>query len=145
MTIAVGTPSGYAVRTGAGEQISSTFEGRHVMVLESLLTHVNPGDALVDKGQPILCTDLVGVALQSAKANTDKIPIDTEGIWYLSVVGAGAIAVGQHLFITAAGLITAVNLAASRHFGYALQSTSEAGTIVIAVKVHWSAPVVPAG
>jgi len=135
----------YKTDATAGDEASSTYEGRHIYVLESLLTHVDPGDGLVDKGQPVVCTDLVGVALNSAQVATDYIAIDTEGIWYLSVVGAGTVAVGQHLFITNAAIVTDANLGTSRNFGYALGAIASPGTAVIAVKVHFEAPVVPAG
>ena len=136
------------VTADAGSEISSTYEGRHVQILESLLTHADPGDALVDKGQPVLVTDLVGVALQSADVNTQYIPIDTEGIWYLSVTAqAATITVGQHLFITNAGLITSANATTSRNFGFALQGIAYVNapvTAIIAVKVHSESPIVPA-
>ena len=135
----------YKMTASAGEEASSTYEGRHISILESLLTHVDPGDGLVNKGQPVVCTSLVGVALNSALAATDYIAIDTEGIWYLSVEAANAVAVGQHLFITNGGVVTDANLATSRNFGYALQAIDASGTKVIAVKVHFEAPAVPAG
>ena len=43
----------YDVNRRVGEEVSSTFEGRHVSVLESSLVHVDNGDGLVDKGQPV--------------------------------------------------------------------------------------------
>jgi len=38
----------------AGEEISSTYEGRHVTLLESELVHLDNGDGLVNKGDPVL-------------------------------------------------------------------------------------------
>lgn len=139
-----------AYETGrtSGDEGSSTYEGRHITLAESLLVHVNPGDGLVNKGQPVVCGSIVGVALKSAVANTDLIPIDTEGIWYLSVTAAAAdIAVGTPLFITSGGVVTDANLATSRNFGYALGVVSPHAptTAVIAVKIHFEAPTVPAG
>lgn len=73
----------------AGAEASSTYEGRHLTLEESYLTHpYHAADGFVDKGDPIICGDIVGVALISAAAATDLISIDTEGIWYLYVQGA---------------------------------------------------------
>jgi len=140
----------YETGKTAGDECSSTYEGRHITLLESSLTHVNPGDELVDKGQPIVCGCIVGVAFKSALAATDYIAIDTEGIWYLEVDSADgdAVAVGDPLFITNGGVVTKVNLATSRNFGYALGAIAGATPFVpavIAVKVHFEAPAVPAG
>jgi hypothetical protein len=73
----------------AGEEISSTYEGRHITIEENLLSHAYHADGLVDKGDPcILGDNIVGVAFKSAVAATDLIALDTEGIWFLNVVGA---------------------------------------------------------
>lgn len=140
----VATAGGYKVRTVAGEEVSSTYEGRHIRVLESALVHPTHSDGFVNKGDPVVAGDMVGVALMSAKANTDIIPIDTEGIWYLAVVAGGAVAVGDRLYISNAGVVGTANAATSRAFGYALQIITGADTVVIPVKVHFSCAVVPA-
>ncbi len=121
----------------------AVFDGRIITVLESLLTHADPGDGLVDKGQPIVCGCLVGVAGQSALKATDYVPVDTEGVYYLAVSAGKTVAVGQNLFITSAGLITDIPSATSRSFGYALQEIiAESPVIkVIPVKVHFEAGV----
>lgn len=121
----------------AGEEVSSTFEGRHVYIQENILIHADPGDGLVDKGQPVAFWDGVGIALKSATSVSENIPIDTEGIWRLSVVSNFGIMVGQALFITAAGIITDDWTVAWAVIGYALQAITGAATEVIAVKVHW--------
>jgi len=121
----------------AGEEVSSTFGGRHVYVQEILLIHADPGDGLVDKGQPVAFWEGVGVALKSATSTAENIPIDTEGIWRLSVVAVNPIVVGQSLFITANGVVTDDPTNAWAVIGYSLQAIAEAGTEVIAVKVHW--------
>lgn len=73
----------------AGDECSSTYEGRHITVEESYLAHAYHADGLVDKGDPcIIGENIVGVALNSASAATDLIAIDTEGIWYLNVIGS---------------------------------------------------------
>ena len=127
----------YDPHRAAGEEVSSTFEGRHVYVQEVVLIHADPGDGLVDKGQPVGFWDGVGIALESAKLTSDNIPIDTEGIWRLSVVATAQIYIGQVLFITNLGVVTDVQAAAWGVIGYALQGISAAGTEIIAVKVHW--------
>ena len=123
----------------AGDEVSSTGEGRHVYVQEVLLVHVDNGDGLVDKGQPVAFWEGVGVALKSASSTSENIPIDTEGIWRVSVVATGAIAVGQSLFINTSGVVTDSTVSGQAIFGYALQTIAGAGTSVIAVKVHWMA------
>ena len=73
----------------AGNEASSTYEGRHITVEESYLAHAYHADGLVDKGDPcIIGENIVGVALNDAAAATDLIALDTEGIWYLNVVGS---------------------------------------------------------
>ena len=123
----------------AGDEISSTYEGRHVYVQEVLLVHADPGDGLVDKGQPVAFWEGVGIALASATSTGDNIPIDTEGIWRVSVVAVAPITVGQSLFINTAGVVTDSPVNGQAIFGYALQQIAGAGTETIAVKVHWMA------
>ena len=76
----------------AGDEVSSTYEGRHVTLEESYLTHpYHVADGFVDKGDPVLINTgqqaIVGVAFKSAVAATDYIALDTEGIWFLYVHG----------------------------------------------------------
>ncbi|MCK4245598.1 MAG: DUF2190 family protein [Candidatus Omnitrophica bacterium] len=132
----------YTYNPIAGTEVSSTFEGRHVSVLESDLVHVNPGDGLVDKGQPVSFGvgwegAAVGTALQSANAATDIISVDTEGIWRHEVVAGWDVIVGQIIFITSAGVLVDWPPDEFCHiFGYALEPML-AGTDIIAIKVHW--------
>lgn len=123
----------------AGEEISSTGEGRHIYVQEVVLVHTDPGDGLVDKGQPVAFFEGVGIALKSASSTSENVPIDTEGIWRVSVVATAAITVGQSLFINTSGVVTDSPVDGQAIFGYALQQIAGAGTSVIAVKVHWMA------
>ena len=134
----------------AGRQISSTLEGRHVNIEESSLIHPAHADGLVDKGDPVAFWDGVGVALKSATAATDSIPVETEGIWRLSVTNTGVnafgdITVGQVLFIDASGTIFDEWSTSFAIFGLALEPIADPGqgapiTQVIAVKVHWMYP-----
>ncbi len=132
----------------AGEEISSTYEGRHVTLLESELIHPVHGDGFVDKADPVVFGTValqgVGVAFKSAVAATDLIAIDTEGIWCLDVVAADdggnrAIEGGDRLYINRTnGVISAIATAATQvPFGYALGHIDSGLTEAIAVKVHW--------
>ena len=123
-----------------GDEISSTYEGRHVTLLESLMTHPTHTDGFVNKGDPIIVGDLVGVAFKSAAAATDYIAVDTEGIWNLLVVGTddagnSAVAIGDTVYISTAGVLSKAE--SGKVFGTALGAVvSAATTTVIAVKVH---------
>ncbi len=134
----------------AGRQISSTSEGRHVNIEEQVLIHPSHADGLVDKGDPVAFFDGVGVALKSASSVTESIPVETEGIWRLSVTNTGlnvfgSITVGQVLYISATGVIYDDWTTSYAVFGYALEPIDDPGegdpiTQVIAVKVHWMWP-----
>jgi len=129
----------------AGTEISSTYEGRHITIEESLLAHPTHTDGFVDKGDPVLLgEDIIGVALLSAAAATDFISIDTEGIWFLSALaendwGDSAIAPGDALYVNKTTLILSkmMNKNTHQHFGYALGDVAAGDTDVVAVKVHW--------
>lgn len=129
----------YAVK---GEEISSTFEGRHVNILEGDLVHPAHTDGFVDKGDPVSfgigwAGMGVGIALVTASADTDVIPVDTEGIWRCEIVAEWDMIVGQIVFITSAGVLVDWPPDENAHiFGYTLQPLL-AGTGTIAVKVHW--------
>ena len=129
----------YDPRATAGDQISSTSEGRHVYVQESVLVHADLGDGLVDKGQPVAFFEGVGIALKSATSTAENVPIDTEGIWRVSVVAVAPIVIGQSLFINNTGVVTDDPTNAMAVFGYSLQAITAPSTATIAVKVHWMA------
>ena len=131
-----------------GDEISSTYEGRHITLLESDLVHPTHADGFVDKGDPIVSATgrpaIVGVAFKSAAAATDRIAIDTEGIWNLDVVavddaGNSAVAGGDCIYIntTTAVLSKISNQATQVPFGYALGIITAGATNAIAVKVHF--------
>lgn len=130
----------------AGQEVSSSLEGRHIYVREDDIgAHPGHGDGLVDKGDPVALFDAVGVALKSAQTINDIIAVDTEGIWRLSVTNTGlnnfgTIVPGQVLFIDGSGVITDHWVGAYAIFGFALQGIDTARTEVIAVKVHWMYP-----
>ncbi len=135
----------YDPHRGAGEEVSSTFEGRHVLVQEELLYHPyhDAGDDLVRKGDPVLMDGFggVGIALKTATSLTEAVPIDTEGIWRLSVTSYYGIYVGEPLVIDLNGIVSDDFGNAWAVFGYALQEIPEpqddSVTAIIAVKVHW--------
>jgi predicted RecA/RadA family phage recombinase len=132
-----GTNPYYNTRALAGQEISSTYEGRHVLVQEVVLTHAETADGLVDKGQPVAFGEGVGIALADAEKTTDNVPIDTEGIWRVEVIATAAIEIGESIYITTTGTVTDDPTNAMAVFGYTLQTIAEAGTATIAVKVHW--------
>ena len=130
----------------AGAEISSTYEGRHITLYESLLSHPADDDGYVQKGDPIVCGNIVGVALRTATSGNDQIAIDTEGIWALSVYGLddegnSDVAVGDVIYAARsdATLSKISSHTTNVPFGIALMSnTLGAGAAdVIAVKVHW--------
>jgi len=107
----------YTAAKDAGTEVSSTYEGRHLTVLETELIHPDHDDDLVDKGDPVIVSLAdatnphgvagwaVGVALKSAAAITDYIAVDTEGIWNLTVHadddnGTVAVNPGDPLYIS---------------------------------------------
>lgn len=141
---AIYNPTGHS----AGEESSSTYEGRHLTLEESLLTHpdhtVN-GDNFVEKGDPIVSERIVGVSFATGAATGDLIAFDTEGIWYLNVVAitdgavASAIAVGDEIFINRNdGILSKItNIATQQPFGYAMYTSAGDGVAhLISVKVH---------
>ena len=143
-------PNPYADYDVAGQEISSTYEGRHVTLPETYLNHPTHADDLVDGKDPVTFGDVadgygVGVAFSSASGVNDLIAIDTEGIWALSVVasndeGNSAIEIGDIIFINRTTCVLSKISSDTTNivFGYALDSaTGDGAAHVIAVKVHW--------
>jgi hypothetical protein len=131
----------------AGDECSSTYEGRHITIEESLITHPTHADGFVDGGDPVVIGgangELVGVAFRSAAAATDYIAIDTEGIWFLSVVGSddsgnSAVDEGDLIYINTSTCVLSkiANWATQLPFGRALGDLTGGTTGVVAVKVH---------
>ena len=125
-----------------GEEISSTGIGRHVNILEGDLVHPVHADGFVDKGDPVSFGIGwfglgVGIALKTAEADTDVIPVDTEGIWRCEIAAQWDMIVEQLVFITDTGVLVDWPPDENAHiFGYTLQPLT-AGLGTIAVKVHW--------
>ncbi len=135
---------GYQLGRDAGDQGSSTYEGRHVQVLESLMVHPAHADGFVDGKDPVVVGNMVGIAFTDATAATDFITIDTEGLWYLSVVGSdddgnSAVVQGDELYInTTTAIISKISaVATQRHFGLAQGPVDAGTTAVIMVKIHF--------
>jgi len=133
-----------------GDEVSSTYEGRHVTVLESDLIHPTHADGMADHGDPVVfgTTGLqaVGVVVgPSAAVAADLVTVDTEGIWAVDVyaqddAGASAVAGGDLLYIStvAPAVVSKIsNQATQIPFGYALGIVGAGLTEVIAVKVHF--------
>jgi len=147
----------------AGEEGSSTYEGRHLTIVENELYHPYHADGLVDKGDPVIVGNpatgscAVGVAFNSAAAATDLIAVDTEGIWYLNVLGkesdgtidghAHALTLGDPIYIKrVATTVNAPYMLSGEDnpsdflpFGYVLGAVTASTTAptLVAVKVHW--------
>ncbi len=148
----------------AGTEVSSTYEGRHLTVLESELIHPFNGTTFVAKGEPVLLCrtavpatygEAIGVAFNTATAATDFVAIDTEGIFNLTVYaqdddGTVNIEIGDTLYIhdgsTGAASLNGYgdaeiskisNTVTQRIFGYALGRMTANSSGQIAVKLHW--------
>lgn len=145
----IGTTIGvYPANNTAGDEVSSTFEGRHLTFLGSeLATPASSG--VVSKGDPVVLRaghgDIVGVAFNDATA-TDLVAIDTEGIWQLKVYGQddwGAVAVvaGDAIYIDFADGSCRLDRIQDPEshclFGYALGGVTSNEWGIISVKVHW--------
>ena len=124
----------------AGDEISSTYEGRHVTFLASELTHAG---ALVTKGLPVVCGKIVGIPFKTEVLGTDLIAVDTEGIWIVDVfaqndAGVSAVAGGDELFINSTTCVVSKISAVGTQvpFGYALGIVGAGLTETIAVKLH---------
>jgi len=133
----------------AGDEISSTGEGRHITVAESLLSHPYHSDGFVDVGDPVRVGEFVGRAFDSAAAATDMIPFDSEGIFAFNVLGdvngvATELTFGMPVFIqktpgTDVYLLTGENPEATHQpFGHVMATVTASLTVptLVAVKIH---------
>jgi|GEM_PF-2149532 len=138
----------YPAEGTLGDEVSSTYEGRHITLKASEINHGNIL-AVVTKGYPVIFGTVagnhgVGIALKTEVAGTDLIAIDTEGIWNVSVVasndgGNSLVTGGDPLYIntTTAVVSKITDIATQIPFGYALGQIAAGATAVIAVKVHF--------
>ena len=146
------------VNTGqsAGTEASSGGEGRVPEFEESVLTHPYHSDGFVDGKDPVLYDNIVGVAMRGAAAATDMIAVDTEGIWWLNVLGsvsdgtadglAQELSPGTPIYIKKTPG-TDTYILSGQHdpnawqlFGYTLSTVTSSLTVptLVAVKVHWN-------
>ena len=127
-----------------GEEISSTYEGRHVTLYADNISHGSQVD-YVTKGYGVWFEEAVGMPFVTQAAGDNNLhAIDTEGIWCVDVYGyndAGACTVipGEKLYInTTTGLVSKINNVITQlPFGYALGNVGSGATERIAVKVHY--------
>ena len=123
-------------------QMSAHHErGRILTLLESDMAHPLHGDGFVDVGEQVAVGQIVGVALLSAGAATDLIPMDTEGVYNLPVLGHdgtinAAIAIGDQVYLDpAADALLNVDVSATIPFGIALEPVTSGATTTIKVKI----------
>lgn len=116
-------------------------KGENPTFLESQLTHPTHADNLVDSGDPVMVgAKISGVAATSAKATTDKIAVQTKGVFNLAVKGHNgtvntAIAVGDQVTMNLADGLLNVDTADAK-FGVALDPVASGATTVIRVAVY---------
>jgi predicted RecA/RadA family phage recombinase len=109
----------------AGTQVG---EGKVLQFAESALVQPTRTGELVVKGDPVVAGKITGVALLSAAASTDQIPVATKGIFNLSVLRADltgnvAVALGDALYIApATAVVSKINT--GMLFGYALAAAA---------------------
>jgi hypothetical protein len=126
-----------------GKESSSTYEGRHLSLLGSKLkskgTVATTG---LVKGEPVTFGDEgVGVAFNSvaqALLATTYVAIDTEGIWWLSVVTSGTMVPGDIVYIHLTTAVLSDSAKGGVRFGYVVADVANgSGQAVLApVKVH---------
>lgn len=96
-----------ANQIGVGKWIVRPGEG-DIEVLESSLTHPTHTDGFVDAGDPCLFAGIACIAMNSASASTEYIPVrfhsPHNGVIYLNVKGedasgSSAIVYGQKLYV----------------------------------------------
>lgn len=132
------------VASAENDEVSSTYEGRHLTVLGTEIGSEMAGHSLQQKGHPLVVGEhIVGVAFNTEVAG-GYVTFDTEGIWLLSVVatdqdGDNAVIAGDELFINKSDGIISKNNNKLTHtrFGYALGGVVVSQTAIISVKVHW--------
>ena len=128
-----------------GDQISSTYEGRHVTLYADNLEH-GTDRTVVTKGWPVWWGEhAIGMPFRTQAAGANELEaVDTEGIWCIDVYGrndAGNAEVnpGEQLYInTTTGVVSMISDGATQIcLGYALGTVTSAAVERIAVKVHF--------
>lgn len=140
-------PYGESGTASENEEVSSTYEGRHLTVLGTEISSHMAGHTLQQKGHPMVVKEkIIGVALttETAAGTGLYVAFDTEGIWKLAVVasdvdGGNAVVAGDALYIHRTTAVISKNYDKSTHtlFGYALGGVTSTNTAIISVKLHW--------
>lgn len=94
----------------------------------------------IESGDPVVWGNVPGVALADERTDEDKVLIQTDGVFELSVTGAdsagnAAVAAGDIVYVDG----TEVNVDATNgtRFGYALAAVASGATTAIDVKVGY--------
>lgn len=137
-------PYGESGTASENEEVSSTYEGRHLTVLGTEITSHMDGHTLQQSKHPMVVREnIVGVAFttETATGTGLYVAFDTEGLFKLAVVAIAGTAVipGDELYIhkTTAIITNDPNKNLYAHFGYALGGVTAGNTAIITVKVHW--------
>ncbi len=135
------------VGSAENDEVSSTYEGRHLTVLGTEITSHVAGHTLQQSKHPMVVGEhIVGVAFttETATGKTRYVAFDTQGLFLLSVVatdedGDNAVVAGDELYIHKTTAIISKNRNTVTHtlFGYALGGVTAGNTAIITVMVHW--------
>jgi predicted RecA/RadA family phage recombinase len=113
-------------------------EGKVLTFLESDLVHPTHTDGFVKAGDPCVVGTVVGVAFESALAETDKVDLATGGVFNLSVHGVdkdgnAAVAGGDKVYISGTTAVLSKDVTGAVVFGKALGAVSGGATTAIPV------------
>lgn len=122
----------YTIESAAGNEQFPVNEADVITLVESSLTHPSHADGLVNAGDPVICGAIAGIALKSAVANTDMIPVKRTGIWSLTVTaqngsGNSNVAVGEVAYIATDTCIIS-KITTGRPFGIFLNAMTGSAT-----------------
>jgi predicted RecA/RadA family phage recombinase len=98
--------------------------------------------ASITSGMPVVVGKVPGVALTSSETTTNKVTVQTDGVFTLSVKAINAtvgdaVAAGDILYYVAADTPKLSKKPAGVRFGYALEAVAESATGTIKVKVGY--------
>lgn len=133
--------SEYPYSSGAaGTEVSTEHGGNRVTVLETDISLKPTHDpARIHRGDPVaIGAALAGVALNTTTGATDRVVVQTHGIFNLPVKGEdgegnAAINIGDAIYCGTAALLNANS--GNVLFGYALAGVSSGATTTIPVKL----------
>lgn len=122
----------YTIEGAAGNE-QFPINGEDILtIVESALTHPTHADGFVDEGDPVICGAICGIALKSAAAATDMIPIKRTGVWSLTVTaqngqGNSNVAVGEVAYLDTSTCVIS-KIVTGRPFGIFLNSMTGSAT-----------------